>query len=99
MYHNFLKSFSVIELFEIYKAMNATPLSVLQAIDEPVVSNSAQNRVFGYLKNFVRNSRQEDLKLFLRLVTGSSVMVAKHITVSFNNLTSATPAIAYWNYP
>ena len=58
-YHNFLKSFSVIDLFELNKHLNATPSSVLEVIDEPLTVNSAQNRVFGYLKTFLRNSRQE----------------------------------------
>ncbi len=87
VYHGFLNKFSVIELFELYKVLNATPSSVLEVVDEPVTVNSAQNRVFGYLKTYIRGSKQEELRLFLRFVTGSSVLLAKHIVISFNNLT------------
>ena len=49
--------------------------------------NSAEDRVFGYLLSFVGNMKQNELRLFLRFVTGSSVLLAKQIMVSFNGLT------------
>ena len=42
---------------------------------------------FSYLMNFIGNMKRDDLRLFLRFVTGSSVMLAQKINVSFNNIT------------
>ena len=49
--------------------------------------NPAEDRVFGFLLAFIGNMRWSELRLFLRFVTGSSVLLAKKIKVSFNNLT------------
>ena len=42
IYHRFLSRFSVPESCELYKALNATPKSVLDAIDEPLLVNASQ---------------------------------------------------------
>lgn len=45
-----------------------------------------EERVFGYLLQYIGNMRVEELRTFLRYVTGSSVMLAKSLTVIFNSL-------------
>lgn len=47
---------------------------------------AAESRSFSYLTTFVGNSKQDDLRLFLRFVTGSSVMIDEPIKVIFNKL-------------
>ena len=86
-YHNFLKQFSIQKLFELYKALNATSASVLRLIESPEDMNFAEDRVFRYLLTFVGSAKTDQLRFFLRFVTGSSVLIDERITISFNNLT------------
>ncbi len=67
-------------------SLNATPAAVLGRIEEPDQLNSAHSRVFGYLIRFIGDMKQEELRHFLRFVTGSSVLIDNAITVTFNNL-------------
>ena len=87
-YQPFWRQFSTEKLFDLYQALNATPGAVLERINEPECSNVAESRVYNYLRNFIGNMRQVELRRFLRFVTGSSVMIADRITVIFNNLSS-----------
>ena len=80
----FWKEFSVNQLYSLYKAISATPKSVVNAITTPDEMNSNQSRVFGYLKTFVGNWNQRDLQNFLRFVTGSSVMINEKICIEFD---------------
>ena len=86
VYHPFLTGFTVKQLYELYKALNATPGSVISMIADPVEATSNQLRVLGYLKTFIGNLTQRDLRNFLRFVTGSSVILDKRISVTFNSL-------------
>ena len=87
VYSPFWENLSVENFFQLYKALNATPLKVLAMITDPECSNVAESRVFNYLKTYVGNMNQEELRRFLRYVTGSSVMMNSDITVMFNSLT------------
>lgn len=84
-YLPYFKEFSVEKFFQLYQALNATPHSVLAILDEPIGMNTAEDRVFNFLKAFIGNIKQSEIALFLRFVTGSSVMIAGHIKVMFNN--------------
>jgi len=86
-YHAFWKKFSVERLHQLYKALNATPNSVLAILDEPEEMNAAQERIFTFLKSFIGNMKQSEVGLFLRFVTGSSVLIAERIKTIFNNST------------
>lgn len=86
-YLRFWEQFTIEEFFQLYKALNATPDTVLRLIQEADDMNSAQSRVFSYLTTFISNSKQDVLRLFLRFVTGSSVLMDKGIKVTFNQLT------------
>ena len=87
LFFRFFQKMTVGEFFGLYKALNATSERVLDLINEPGAMNSAE-RIFSYLITFVSNSRQDDLRLFLRFVTGSSVLLGESIRVSFNNTES-----------
>ena len=78
-YHPFLSGFSVSDLYELYKALNATPGSVISMIKESNEMSSSQSRVLGYQKTFIGNLNHQDLRNFLCFVTGSSVMIDKKI--------------------
>ena len=73
------------EFFGLYKALNATAERVLGLIEEPAAMNSAEKRLISYLISYVSNSRQDDLRLLLQFVTGSSVLLGESIQVVFNN--------------
>lgn len=89
VYHDFWNTFSVQDLFKLYRSLNATPESILNILttsdDTDLDANKA--RVFSYLKTFIGNLTHQDIRNFLRFVTGSSVMIDKKITVSFNYVT------------
>ena len=70
--------------YYLYNCLNA---SVLKVIEEPDLMNCAEERVYRYLVTFIGNSKPNQLSLFLRFVTGNSVLIAKPIHVTFNNLT------------
>jgi hypothetical protein len=84
--HGFWNKYSVEELFELYKALNASTSAVLKRITEPADMNAAQARTFSYLLTYIGNMKYNELRLFIRFVTGSSVMTAQDITVYFNYL-------------
>ena len=71
---------------KLYDSLVATPDKVLDLLDV-LCTNHAEQRVFGYLKSMIGNMGPDDLRNFLRFVTGSSVCIAKKITISFSSLT------------
>ena len=81
----FWKSYSVEQLYSLYLALNATPQQVLSILQEPDVENEHEARVFGYLKKFIGNMKNEEVCRFLRFITGSSVLLPDGITVCFNS--------------
>ena len=80
----FWKSYSVEQLYSLYLALNATPQQVLSILQEPDVENEHEARVFSYLKKFIGNMKNEEVRRFLRFITGSSVLLPDGITVCFN---------------
>ena len=83
---DFWRQKSVDELYDLYKALSATPSRVISNIEEPVTMNPNEERVYGYLLQAIGNMRAEELRCFLRFTTGSSVMMESKIKVLFNNL-------------
>ena len=77
---------SVVELNSLYVALTASAHKVLDLIEEPVFLNPGQERVFGYLQQYVANMKPDEVQNFLRFVTGSAVCMKSKITVSFNGL-------------
>ena len=84
-YHPFWqKHFNVNSLYKLYKALSATPETVIRALFVPDDISANQSRVFGYLKTFIGNLNHQDLCNFLRFTTGSSVMIHDRISLTFN---------------
>ena len=81
----FWESYSVEQLYSLYFALNATPQRILSVIEEPEVENESQARVFIYLKKFIGNMKSEELRRFLRFVTGTSVLLPEGIIICFNS--------------
>ena len=73
------------DLYSIYKAQQVSS-KVLQLIEDIDTCNPNQERVFGYLKQFIGDIQQDELRCFLRFTTGSSVCSAQAIRVTFNSL-------------
>ena len=63
-YTPFLHSYTVEEMYELYKALNATPGSVLRMIEHPDDMNASQSRILGYLKTMIGNINHQDLRKF-----------------------------------
>ena len=82
----FWQSFSVEDLHSLYQTLSATPGKVLALLEEPVESSEAQLRVYNYLLQFVGDMENAEVRQFLRFTTGSSVLTAQQIFVSFNSL-------------
>ena len=80
----FWQSYSVEEFYNLYMAVNATPKAVLAILDEPYFENSCEARIFGYLQQFIGNMSNEEVRRFLRYTTGSTALLAEHISVTFN---------------
>jgi hypothetical protein len=85
-YNAFWEKYSVETFYELYKALNATIESVLSVIVEPEDMNAAEKRVFNFFLTFICNMKNDELRTLIRFITGSSVLVTKEITVSFNHL-------------
>lgn len=85
--HNlFWEKFSVAQLFDLYRVMNATIRLVLDSIDEPEFCSKSEERVFHFFITFIGNCNTNFLRQVLRFITGSSVIVGKIIAVSFHSL-------------
>ena len=71
--------------YDIYRAQQASASKVLALIEDPQTSNPNEERVYGYLQQFIGSLRGDELRSLLRFATGSSVC-GSSITVCFNNL-------------
>ena len=78
-------TYSVVELHALYVSLSATPEMVLAVIDDPDEADVCQAHVFGYLQQCIGNMRNEEVRRFLCFTTGSSVLIANRISVTFNN--------------
>ena len=56
-------------------------------IDDIVCRNPSQESVFCYLRQFIGNMQTDEVRAFLRFVTGSAVCSTNAIQVTFNMLT------------
>ena len=82
---HFWQSYSVEQLYAVYKAVNATPDKVLSILTEPIMQNEAQARVYKYLQQYIGNMKGCELSRFLCFTTGSSALLTKEISVTFNS--------------
>jgi hypothetical protein len=85
-HRRFWNLMSVHAFYSIYQSLSATPAKVLDLITEPDIENSNQERVFGYLKQYVGDMKPEEIRHFLRFVTGFPVCPSSGIRITFNTL-------------
>ncbi len=86
-HHSFWSGMGVDGLFALYRAQSVSTAMVLKMLDEAEGSNPSQERVLVYLRQFIGNMGLDDLRVFLRFVTGSSVCSCMKISIGFNTLT------------
>ena len=83
----FWRQMQAVELHSIYKALQASPKKVLAMLDDEVVTmNPNEERVLSYLEQFIGNMKEDEVRSFLRFVTGSAVCSANVIHITFNQL-------------
>ena len=71
---------------EVFHVLAASPERVIESIAEPTFEDQNQERVFGYLTQYVGNLSFTDARRFLCFTTGSSICVTQPIHIVFNNL-------------
>ena len=82
----FWEHFTVKDFHSLYVALSASPEKVLELLDEPDIVDPNQEWVFGCLQQYIGNMKLDEVRLFLRFTTDSSVCMSKHTEVRFNNL-------------
>ena len=91
----FWQQITLPQLQLLYSALGASAQKVLELIEEPMLADPNEERVFGYLREFIANLKVDEVSKFLRFVTSSGVCLEKTITISFNGLSGlvsqATP--------
>ena len=80
----FWKGVDCASFYTLYKAMQATPAKVLEMISNVTTSDSREEKVLSYLRQFIGNMRHDEVQHFLRFVTGSPVCSSKSLLVTFN---------------
>ena len=83
---SFWKSHSVAKFYSLYVAMTANPQRIFHILEHPDFINSDEERVYGYLQQFIAGMDPDRACTFLRFVTESSVCLASNIKITFNRL-------------
>ena len=91
-HHQFWKAKGVKGLKRLVLALSVSPSKVLESIEEPLLVTPAEQRVFGYLTQYIGHMKVDEVQKFLRFCTGSSVCIAKPISVTFNSSMGLTRA-------
>lgn len=86
IHHPFWQKLGVAGLLTIYRAQSVTPARVLKMLEDQEGSTANEERILGYLRQFIASLSQEDIRLFLRFCTGSTVCTGSDLQVSFNAL-------------
>ena len=85
VHQGFWKAMNCGDFYDVYRSMQATSAKVLQMLNEVTASTPKEEAVLSYLRQYIGNMRQDELQIFLRFVTGSSVCSANPLGVTFNN--------------
>ena len=83
----------VADLYTLYKSLEVTHEKVLNMIAEPVEMSASQNKVFGFFVQYIGCLNIDRLRLLLRFMTGSSVILPLIIDVLFNLSTTYEPIV------
>ena len=81
----FWKEVDCSTFYTTYKSMQASPSKVLQMLNNVVTFDSKEEKVLGYLRQFIGNMRHDEVQCFLRFVTGSSACSSTSLQVTFND--------------
>ena len=79
---------SVCNIKKFYNKVQPTNRKVLQLLKAEPISD-AERESYKFLQEYVRGLDKKELKVFLKFVTGSFIIIVKNIQVSFNNLQGA----------
>lgn len=85
----FWQNMEVNEFCRVCEALTTNPEKILEQIVEPFFANEHEERVFGYLQQYIGEMKVVEAKRFLRFVTGSSALTGDKISISFNALVGA----------
>ena len=86
VHRSFWKDMTVEKLHSLYTTLSVSSSKVLGLFKEPIMENASQEEVWQYLRRFVGNMTADELRTFLRFVTGSFVITVPSISVAFNTL-------------
>ena len=74
-------------ILSLYNTLSVSPAKVFSLLADVEIADPNQDRVFTYLRQYIASMDGDELRRFLRFVTGSTVCMSKKITVNFNNTT------------
>lgn len=77
---------NVASMSQIYEKLTVTAKKVTGLLMIPATESPNEERVSGYLTTMIGNISTNELRSFLRFVTGSTVCIATEILVTFNSL-------------
>ena len=86
LHRSFWSTMEVGKLFKLYKCMSVSKAKVLSLLEESQMDTPSKEEVWVYLRRFIGNMTNDELRTFLRFVTGSFVVSVSSIAISFNNL-------------
>ena len=69
-----------------YQRLSLSPGKVKSLLSFPETYNQLEARTAGYLRTMVGNMQHEELRHFMRFVTGSCVCITPEIRIAFNSL-------------
>ena len=76
----FWKSMTADSLYLLYKTMSLSPSKVLSLLIEPYAKDETEEKTWFYLRSYIGNMSNDELRRFIRFVTGSFVISVKAIT-------------------
>ena len=82
----FWRCMTVEKLYLLFKSMMLSHGKVLSLLKEPLTNDEAEEKTWFYLQSYIGNRSDEELRRFVRFVTGSFVISVKSIAVGFNRL-------------
>lgn len=88
-HRSFWSVMSVGSLYSTYLALSASPAKVLEQLEEPDLKDVNQDRVLGYVRQYIGSMTHEEVQLFLHFVTSSPVCTSRGVRVTFNSTTGA----------
>ncbi len=80
----FWESINLTYLLSVYQAQCVSSTMVLKMFDDAEGENETEERVIGYVRQFIGNMSSDELAIFLRFATGSAVCSSSQVGVIFN---------------